>query len=73
VSRKHHEDVVSSNGWLADSVLIGKMMVAHGRPEQHSAAQRRLEEGERQIKAQQSELEKLDLPKAEIRRGWRPS
>ena len=39
---------------------------------EHSATQLRLEEGERQMKAQQSELEKLDLSKAEIRRGMAP-
>ncbi len=39
---------------------------------EHSASQLRLEEGERQMKSQQSELEKLDLSKAEIRRGMAP-
>lgn len=39
---------------------------------EYQEAQRRLKEGDRHMKAQQSELEKLDLTKAEIRRGMAP-
>jgi len=39
---------------------------------EYQEALRRLKEGARQLKAQQDELEKLDLSKAEIRRGMAP-
>ncbi|MFN0053927.1 MAG: helix-turn-helix domain-containing protein [Planctomycetales bacterium] len=39
---------------------------------EYQEAQRRLKEGERHLKAQQGELEKLDLSKSEIRRGMAP-
>ena len=39
---------------------------------EYQEAQRRLKEGERHLNAQQAELEKLDLSKAEIRRGMAP-
>ena len=39
---------------------------------EYQAARLRLKEGDRHIKAQQAELEKLDLSKAEIRRGMAP-
>jgi len=39
---------------------------------EYQEAQRRLKEGDRHMKAQQTELEKLDLSKAEIRRGMAP-
>jgi ribosome-binding protein aMBF1 (putative translation factor) len=39
---------------------------------EYQEAQRRIKEGMRQLKAQQEELEKLDLSKAEIRRGMAP-
>lgn len=39
---------------------------------EYQEARRRLKEGDRHMKAQQSELEKLDLSKAEIRRGMAP-
>lgn len=39
---------------------------------EYQEAQRRLKEGERHLKAQQLELDKLDLSKAEVRRGMAP-
>ena len=39
---------------------------------EYQEARRRLKEGDRHMKAQQAELEKLDLSKAEIRRGMAP-
>jgi DNA-directed RNA polymerase specialized sigma subunit len=39
---------------------------------EYQEAQRRLKEGERHMNAQRAELEKLDLSKAEIRRGMAP-
>jgi DNA-directed RNA polymerase specialized sigma subunit len=39
---------------------------------EYREAQRRLKEGERHRKAQQAELEKLNLSKAEVRRGMAP-
>ncbi|HEY2249919.1 MAG TPA: hypothetical protein VGH74_02620, partial [Planctomycetaceae bacterium] len=39
---------------------------------EYQEAQRRLKEGDRHMKAQQAELEKLDLSKVEIRRGMAP-
>lgn len=39
---------------------------------EYNEALRRLKEGERHLKAQQIELEKLDLSKAEVRRGMAP-
>jgi ribosome-binding protein aMBF1 (putative translation factor) len=39
---------------------------------EYQETQRRMKEGERHQKAQQAELEKLDLSKAEIRRGMAP-
>lgn len=40
---------------------------------EYQEAQRRLKEGVRHLKALQDELEKLDLSKAEIRRGMAPA
>lgn len=39
---------------------------------EYQELQRRLKEGERHLKAQQAELEKLDLSRSEIRRGMAP-
>ena len=39
---------------------------------EYQEAQRRLKEGERHLKAQRAALQKLDLSKAEIRRGMAP-